>query len=260
MDGPAAIWYDARIDDNMTDDFDAVTDAMRRHFRRESYKAYSYIPKQDNKSVTEFYDELLKIGVAQCWPADKQLDLFRTGIADWYKLSLDARCPKTLTEAYNIALNVEADKMENVKMEERNEKMIQMLMETVMELNAMQQAINEKHENDMTIATHETIRTLNNDDKRLQILENSVTQMSEILFNMQNNQPMMVNQNCLTQQAYPWDYSPHCPRPAEPFNEMPQNLNNPSQKFYPWNNEPFYRHPFQDQKQAQGNLKLNQEN
>ena len=260
LEGPAAIWYDANVDNKMADNFDDVIRTMQMRFERESYAAYSYIPKQDNKTVTEFYDDLLKIGVAQCWPADKQLDLFRTGIADWYKLSLDARCPKTLTEAYNIALNVEADKMENVKMEERNEKMIQMLMETVMELNAMQQAINEKHENDMTIATHETIRTLNNDDNRLQILENSVTQMSEMLFNMQNKQPMMVSQNCLTQQAYPWLYSPHCPRPAEPFNEMPQNLNNASQRYYPWNNEPFYRHPFQDQNLTPDYQKRNQEN
>ena len=227
LDGPAAIWYDAHIDDNLTDDFDAVTDAMRTHFKRESYKAYSYIPKQDNKTVTEFYDELLKIGVAQCWSADRQLELFRTGIAERYRLSLDARCPNALTKAYNIALNVEADKMENVKMEERNEKMIQMLMETVMELNAMQQANNEKHENNMTIASHETIQTLNDDDMRLQILENSVNRMSEMLFNKQNQQQMMSGQNSLTQQAYPRDYSPHCPRPAEPFYEMPQDNSNP---------------------------------
>ena len=76
LDGPAAIWYDANVDDNMADNFDAVIKTMQMRFERESYAAYSYIPKQDNKTVTEFYDELLKIGVAQCWSADRKLELF----------------------------------------------------------------------------------------------------------------------------------------------------------------------------------------
>ena len=227
LDGPAAIWYDAHIDNNMTDDFDAVTDAMRTHFKRESYKAYSYIPKQDNKTVTEFYDELLKIGVAQCWSDERQLELFRTGIAGWYKLSLDARCPRTLTEAYNMALIIEADKTDNINMEETNKKMVQMLMETVTKLNVAQKALNEKEVNDMKMETHETIETVYNDTNRLQMLENSIAQISAMMFNMQNQQQMMVNQNCLMQQAYPCDYSPHCPPPAEPFYEMPQDNSNP---------------------------------
>ena len=259
LDGPAAIWYDAHIDDNMTDDFDAVTDAMRRHFRRESYKAYSYIPKQDNKTVTEFYDELLKIGVAQCWSADRQLELFRTGIADWYKLSLDARCPKTLTEAYNMALIIEADKTDNINMEETNRQMVQMLMETITKLNAAQKALNEKEVDDMKMETHETIETVYNDTNRLQMLENSIAQISAMLFNMQNQQQMMIGQNCLMQQANMYDYPSQCLQPADPQNETHQNLN-PNQRNYHWNNDPCYRGPLQDQKQAQGNQKRNQEN
>ena len=140
LDGPAAIWYDANVDDNMADNFDAIISAMQMRFERESYKAYSYAPRQDNKTVTEFYDELLKIGIAQCWSTERQLDLFRSGIADRYKLSLDTRCPKLLTEAYNMALIIEADKTDNVNMEENNNKMIQMLMETVEKLNAAQKS------------------------------------------------------------------------------------------------------------------------
>ena len=227
LDGPAAIWYDANVDDNMADNFDAVIETMKMRFERESYKAFSYIPIQDNKTVTEFYDELLKIGVAQCWSADRQLELFRTGIADWYKLSLDARCPKTLTEAYNMALIIEADKTDNINMEETNKKMVQMLIETVTKLNATQKALNEKEVFDTKMETYDTIQTVYNDANRLQMLENSIAQVSAMLFNMQNQQQMMVNQNCLMQQAYPCDYSPHCPRPAEPFYEMPEDNSNP---------------------------------
>ena len=224
LEGPAAIWYDANVDDNMADNFDAVIETMKMRFERESYKAFSYIPIQDNKTVTEFYDELLKIAVAQCWSADRQLELFRTGIADWHKLSLDARCPKTLTEAYNMALIIEADKTDNINMEETNRKMVQMLMETVAKLNATQKALNEKEVNDMKMETYETV---NNEANRLQMLENSIAQISAMLYNMQNQQQMMSGQNSLTQQAYPRDYSPHCPRPAEPFYEMPQDNSNP---------------------------------
>ena len=237
LDGPAAIWYDANVDDKMADNFDAVISTMKMRFERESYKAFSYIPIQDNKTVTEFYDELLKIGVAQCWSADRQLELFRTGIADWYKLSLDARCPKTLTEAYNMALIIEADKTDNINMEETNKKMVQMLMETVTKFNAAQKALNEKEVNDMKMETYETIQTVYADANRLRMLENSITQLSAMLFNMQNQQPM-VNQNCLTQQPYPRDYSPHCPRPAEPFYEMPQD--NPNPRYHGRNYGPAY--------------------
>ena len=262
LDGPAAIWYDANVDDNMADNFDAAIKTMQMRFERESYAAYSYIPKQNNKTVTEFYDELLKIGVAQCWPADKQLDLFRTGIADWYKLSLDVRCPKTLTEAYNMALIIEADKTDNINMEETNKKMLQMLMETVTKLNATQKALNEKEVNDMKMETHETIQTVYNDTNRLHMLENSIAQISAMLFNMQNQQQMMIGQNCLTQQAYSDDYPPQYPQPADSRNEMPQYLNNPNQRNYCGNNinDPCYKRPFQDQKQAQGYQKRNQEN
>ena len=164
---------------------------------------------------------------------ERQLDLFRSGIADRYKFSLDARCPKTLTEAYNMAFIIEADKTDNMNMEENNKKMVQMLMETVEKLNAAQTAIEEKEENYMEIATHETSRKLNDDANRMLILENSIAQMSEMLFYMQNQQQMMINQNCLTQQAY--DHPPQCPQPydypgqypqtADPLYEMPQNFN-----------------------------------
>ena len=238
LDGPAAIWYDANVEDKMADNFDDVIETMQMRFERESYAAYSFIPKQDNKTITEFYDELLKIGVAQCWSADRQLELFRTGIADWYKLSLDVRCPKTLTEAYNMALIIEADKTDNINMEETNKKMVQMLMETITKLTATQKALNEKEVNDMKMETYETIQTVYNDANRLQMLENSIAQISAMLFNIQNQQQMMIGQKCLTQQAYPRDYSPHCPRPAEPFYEMPQN--NPNPRYHGRNYGPAY--------------------
>ena len=254
LDGPAAIWYDANIDDNMADNFDAIISAMQMRFERESYKAYSYAPRQDDNSVTEFYDELLKIGIAQCWSTERQLDLFRSGIADRYKLSLDSRCPKSLTEAYNNAVIIEADKTDNLNMEEMNSKMIQMLMETVGKLNAAQNAINEKKENYMKVATW------NNDANRLQILENSITQISEMLLHMQNQQQMMINQNCLTQQAY--DYPPQYPQPADPLYEMPQNNRNP--RYCGRNYDPGYvpkhKRPSQSQNQAQSKRKRNQEN
>ena len=186
LDGPAAIWYDANIDDNMADNFDAIISAMQTRFERESYAAYSYTPKQNDKSVTEFYEELLKIGIAQCWSTERQLDLFRSGVADRYKLSLDLRCPKSLTEAYNMARIIEADKTDNLNMEEMNSKMVQMLMETVGKLNAAQNAINEKEENYMKVAIQENPQTWNNDANRLQILENSITQISEMLLHIQN--------------------------------------------------------------------------
>ena len=262
LDGPAAIWYDANVDDNMADNFDAIISAMQMRFERESYKAYSYMPQQDDKSVKEFFDELLKIGIAQCWSPDRQLDVFRTGIADRYKFSLDARCPKTLTEAYNMALIIEADKMENVNMEEMNSKMIQMLMETVGKLNAAQTAIKEKEENYMEIATHETSRKLNDDANRMQILENSIAQMSEMLFYIQNQQSIMINQNCLTQQAY--NYPPQYPQPSGPLYEIPQNFNIPNPRYHGRNYDPtyvpMYKRPFPSQNQAQCKRKRKQEN
>ena len=269
LDGPAAIWYDANIDDNMADNFDTIISAMQMRFERESYKAYSYSPQQDDKSVTEFYDELLKIGIAQCWSTERQLDLFRTGIADRYKLSLDARCPKTLTEAYNLAAIIEADKTDNLNMEEMNNKMVQMLMETVEKLNAAQKAINEKEENYTKIAIEEAPQSGNNDANRLQILENSITQISEMLFQQQ----MMINQNCLTQQTYPYeyplqcpqpyDYPPQCPRPADPFYGMPQNFHQ-NHRYHGRNLDPtyvpMYKRPFPSQNQAQIKRKRKQEN
>ena len=270
--GPAAIWYDANVDDNMADNFDAIISAMQMRFERESYAAYSYTPRQNDKSVTEFYDELLKIGIAQCWSTERQLDLFRTGIADRYKLSLDARCPKTLTEAYNMAAIIEADKTDNLNMEEMNNKMVQMLMETVGKLNASQKAINEKEENYMKVAMQENPKTWNNDTNRLQILENSITQISEMLLHMQNQQQMMVNQNCLTQQTYdyppqcpqPYDYPPQYPQPANPLYEMPQNFNNRDPRYHARNYDPAYvpkhKRPSLTQNQAQCKRKRNQEN
>ena len=270
LDGPAAIWYDANIDGNMADNFDAIISAMQMRFERESYKAYWYMPQQNDKTVTEFYDELLKIGIAQCWSTERQLDLFRSGIADRYKSSLDARCPKSLTEAYNMAVIIEADKTDNLNMEEMNRKMIQMLMETVEKLNAAQNAINEKEENYMKVAIQENPQTWNNDANRLQILENSITQISEMLFNMQNHQSMMINQNCLTQQAYdyppqypqPYDYPPQYPHPADPLYEMPQNNRNP--RNHAWNYDPAYvpkhKRPSLTKNQAQCKRKRNQEN
>ena len=270
LDGPAAIWYDANVDDNMAVNFDAIISAMQMRFERESYAAYSYTPRQNDISVTEFYDGLLKIGIAQCWSTERQLDLFRTGLADRYKLSLDARCPKTLTEAYNMALVIEADKTDNLNMEEMNNKMVQMLMETVEKLNAAQKAINEKEENYMKIAIQETPQTWNNDASRLQILENSIAQISAMLFNMQNHQSMMINQNCLTQQAYgyppqypqPYDYPPQYPHPTNPLYEMPQNNRNP--RNHSWNYDPAYvpkhKRPSLTQNQAQCKRKRNQEN
>ena len=241
-------------------------------FERESYAAYSYAPQQNDKTVTEFYDELLKIGIAQCWSTERQLDLFRSGLANRYKLSLDARCPKTLTEAYNMALVIEADKTDNLNMEEMNNKMVQMLMETVEKLNAAQRAINEKEENYMKIAIQETPQTWNNDANRLQILENSIAQISAMLFNMQNHQSMMINQNCLTQQAYDYppqcpqsyDYPPQCPQPADPLYEIPQNFNYPNPRYQGRNYGPAYvpkhKHPSPSQNQAQSKRKRNQEN
>ena len=272
LDGPAAIWYDANIDDNMADNFDAIISAMQMRFERESYKAYSYGPQQNDKTVTEFYDELLRIGIAQCWPTERQLDLFRSGVADRYKLSLDSRCPKSLTEAYNMAVIIEADKTDNLNMEEMNSKMIQMLMETVGKLNAAQTAIKAKEENYMKITTHETSRKLNDDANRLQILENSITQISDMLLHMQNQQQMMSNQNCLTQQAYdyppycpqPYDYPPQYPQPADPFYEMPQNFNNQNYRYHERNYDPtyvpMYKRPSPSQNQAQSKRKRNQEN
>ena len=270
LDGAAAIWYDANIDDNMADNFDVIISAMQMRFERESYAAYSYMPQQNDKTVTEFYDELLKIANAQCWASDRQLDLFRSGIAERYKLSLDMRCPKSLTEAYNMARIIEADKTDNVNMEEMNSKMIQMLMETVGKLNAAQKAINEKEENYMKIAIQETPQTWNNDANRLQILENSISQISEMLLHMQNQQQMMINQNCLTQQAYdypsqcpqPYDYPPQYPQPADPLYEMPQN--NPHPRYHARNYVPAYvpkhKRPSLTQNQAQCKRKRNQEN
>ena len=228
LDGPAAIWYDTNVDDNMADNFDAIISAMQMRFERESYAAYSYMPQQNDKTVTEFYDELLKIGIAQCWSTERQLDLFRSGVADRYKLSLDSRCPKSLTEAYNMAVIIEADKTDNLNMEEMNSKMIQMLMETVGKLNAAQNAINEKEEHYMKVAIQEDPQSLNNDANRLQILEHSITQISEMLLHMQNQQQMMINQNCLTHQPYdypqqcpqPYDYPPQYPQPADPLYEI----------------------------------------
>ena len=266
LDGPAAIWYDANVDDNMADNFDAIISAMQMRFERESYAADSYTPLQEDKSVTEFYDELLKIGIAQCWSTERQLDLFRSGLADRYKLSLDARCPKKLTEAYNMALVIEADKTDNLNMEEMNNKMVQMLMETVEKLNAAQKAINEKEENYMKVATW------NNDANRLQILENSITQISEMLLHMQNQQQMMIFQNCLTQQAYdyppqcpqPYDNPPQYPQPADPLYEMLQNFNNPNPRYHARNYVPAYvpkhKRPSLTQNQAQCKRKRNQEN
>ena len=270
LDGPAAIWYDANVDDNMADNFDAIVSAMQMRFERESYAAYSYMPQQNDKTVTEFYDELLKIGIAQCWSTERQLDLFRSGIADQYKLSLDARCPKSLTEVYNMALIIEADKMDNVNIEEMNNKMVQMLMEAVEKLNAAQKAINEKEENYMKIAIQENPQTWNNDANRLQILENSITQISEMLLHMQNQQQMMINQNCLTQQAYdyppqwpqPYDYPPQYPQPADPLYEMPQNFNKRNPRYHARNYEPTYvpKRPSLSPNQAQSKRKRNQEN
>ena len=260
LDGPAAIWYDGNVDDKMADNFDAVINAMKMRFERESYKAFSYIPIQDNKTVTEFYDELLKIGVAQCWSADRQLELFRTGIADWYKLSLDVRCPKTLTEAYNMALIIEADKTDNINMEETNKKMVQMLMETVTKLNSAQKALIEKEVNDMKMETYETIQTVYNDANRLQMLENSITQISAMLFDIQNQQQMTIAQNCLTQQAYMYEYPPQCPQPADPRYKMSHNLNSPNPRYYGWNNDPYYKDPSQEQNLTPDYQKRNQEN
>ena len=262
LDGPAAIWYDANVDDNMADNFDAITSAMQMRFERESYAAYSYMPQQNDKTVTQFYDELLKIGIAQCWSTERQLDLFRSGIADRYKLSLDARCPKSLTEAYNMALIIEADKTDNLNVEEMNSKMIQMLMETVGKLNAAQNAINEKEDNYMKVAIQENPQTWNNDANRLQILENSISQISEMLFYMQSQQSMMINQNCIAQQAYQYDYPTQYPHPADPLYEMPQNNRNP--RNHAWNYDPAYvpkhKRPSLTQNQAQCNRKRNQEN
>ena len=272
LDGPAAIWYDANFDDNMDDNFDAIISAMEMRFECESYAAYSYTPLQDDKTVTEFYDELLKIGIAQCWSNERQLDLFRSGIADRYKSSLDARCPKTLTEAYNMAQIIEADNTNNMNMEENNKEMVRMLMETVEKLNAAQNAINEKEDNYMKVAIQENPQTWNNDANRLQILENSITQISEMLFHIQNQQQMMINQNCLTQQAYdyppqypqPYDYPPQYPQPADPLYEMPQNFNYPNPTYQGSNYDPAYvpkhkRHSL-TQNQAQCKRKRNQEN
>ena len=272
LDGPAAIWYDANVDDNMADNFDAIISDMQMRFERESYAAYSYAPQQVDESVTEFYDELLKIGIAQHWSTERQLDLFRSGIADRYKLSLDSRCPKSLTEAYNMAVIIEADKTDNLNMEEMNSKMIQMLMETVGKLNAAQKAIYEKEENNMKIATQETPQTWNNDANRLQILENSICQISEMLLHTQNQQQMMIRQNCLTQQAYdyppqcpqPYDYPPQYPQPAVPLYEMPQNFNNRNPRSNGRNYGPAYvpvhKRPSPFQNQAQRKRKCNQEN
>ena len=272
LDGPAAIWYDTIFDDNMPDNFDAIISAMLMRFEHKSYAAYSYTPQQDNKTVTEFYDDLLNIANAQCWSSGRQLELFRTGIAEQYKLSLDARCPKSLTEAYNMALIIEADKTDNLNMEEMNSKMIQMLMETVGKLNASQNAINEKEENYMKVAMQENPKTWNNDTNRLQILENSITQISEMMLHMQNQQQMMINQNCLTQQAYdypppcpqPYDYLPQYPQPANPLYEMPQNFNNRNPRYHARNYDPAYvpkhKRPSLTQNQAQCKRKRNQEN
>ena len=248
----------------MADNFDAIISAMQMRFERESYAAYSYSPQQDDKSVTEFYDELLKIGIAQCWSIVRQLDLFRSGIADRYKSSLDARCPKMLTEAYNMARIIEADKTDNVNMEVANKKMIQMLMETVEKINATQTAIKKKEENHMEIATHETSRKLNDDANRMQILENSISQISEMLFYMQSQQSMMINQNCIAQQGYQYDYSTQCPQPADPFYDMPQNFNNQNHRYHERNYDPtyvpMYKRPFPSQNQAQSKRKRKQEN
>ena len=272
LDGPAAIWYDANVGDNMADNFDAIISAMQMRFERESYKAYAHAPHQDDKSVTEFYDELLKIGIAQCWSTERQLDLFRSGVADRYKLSLDSRCPKSLTEAYNMAVIIEADKTDNLNMEEMNSKMIQMLMEKVGKLNAAQNAINEKEDNYMKVAIQENPQSWNNDANRLQILENSITQVSEMLLHIQNQQQMMINQNCLTQQAYdyppqcpqPYDYPPQYPQPADPLYEMPQNFHYRNPRYQGRNYGPAYvpkhKRPSPSQNQAQSKRKRNQEN
>ena len=272
LDGPAAIWYDANVDDNMADNFDVIISAMQMRFERESYAAYSYMPQQSDKTVTEFYDELLKIGIAQCWSTERQLDLFRSGVADRYKLSLDSRCPKSLSEAYNMAVIIEADKTDNLNMEDMNSKMVQMLMETVEKLNAAQKAINEKEENYTKIAIQENPQTWNNDAYRLHILENSITQISEMLLHMQNQQQMMINQNCLTQQAYdyppqcpqPYDYPPQYPQPADPLYEMPQNFNNRNPRYsgrnYDHGYVPKHKRPSPSQNQAQSKRKRNQEN
>ena len=84
LDGQAADWYDAHVDGNMADDFDAITEGLKKRFERESYIASSYIPLQEEKTVTEFYDNLVQIATAQKRSNEKELHLFRTGIADKY--------------------------------------------------------------------------------------------------------------------------------------------------------------------------------
>ena len=55
-----------------------------------------------------------------------------------------------------MARIIEADKTQNVNMEEANKKMVQMLMETVEKLNATRIAIKENEENGMKMATNKT--------------------------------------------------------------------------------------------------------
>ena len=169
-----------------------------------------------------------------------------------------------------MAVIIEADKTDNLNMEEMNNKMVQMLMETVEKLNAAQKAMNEKEENYMKIAIQETPQTWNNDANRLQILESSIARISTMLFNMQNHQSMMINQNCVTQQAYdyppqcpqPYDYPPQYPQPADPVYEMPQNFNNRNPRSNGRNYDPAYvpKRPSLTQNQAQSKRKRNQEN
>ena len=194
LDGPAAIWYDAYVGDNITESFNAVTAAMQTHFEHESHnQAYSYLPTQDNRPVIEFYNDLLKIVTAQCWSVEKQLNLFQTGTADQYKLSLDAHCPKALTEAYNMALVIEANKTQKFNMNKSEKNMINMLIETDTKLNAPKdKIIDETKNNKVKNETQETVRTLKY-GANICMLANAIMKISEMILNVQNHQPMPVD-------------------------------------------------------------------
>ena len=48
LDGHAADWYDANVDGDMAEDFDAITDNLKKRFERESYISSSFIPLQED--------------------------------------------------------------------------------------------------------------------------------------------------------------------------------------------------------------------
>ena len=316
LDGQAADWYDAHVDGDMANDFDAIVTGMRKRFERESYKADSYIPKQEDQTVTEFYEHLVSIATSQNWSTEKQLHLFHTGIADKFKTSLEARHPRTLTDAYDMALVIEADKGEIATTQKEEKSIVEVLTEAVAKLATSKQDYSKiATEDDVTQEdVRETVRAFRRFQKtayqpatpqvqqapystpearRLQNVENSLSQISGMLQNMQAPQAGPQTQSMSTYQnrsnvygsqysqpshsAYQNSNTYHQNQPTRPLNQsshhrqntqqnnyfLPPNYSNPNPRYHGWNYNPNYtssdKRPSQHQSQHQSQPKHNQQ-